>query len=140
MPALASFTYASAAGTNVKVLPEPTGVAVEVMVGVGVLVGIAVWVGVLPAGGVAVGLAVEVKVAVLAGVCEGVGVDVNVGVAVDTCWKLMQSSGRWLTVMASLLLNLTSPIAPEERNNRPWLLRVPFTQPCVTAVTSISRY
>jgi len=78
-----------------------------------------------------------VLVAVIVGVCEGVNVIVGVGVG---AWYVIHSCGRWLRVVASLLPNATSALTPEERSSRPLLLKVPFSQPCVTVVTSISRY
>ena len=164
---LPSFTYASAAATKVKVFPDPTEVAVEVMIdvavldgggvfdGVAVFVGVAVEVGVSPNVGVAVAVKVDVAmgvlvtvlvdvlVAVFVGVCEGVAgtVAVKVGVIVAGNWYVIHSCGRWPVLAASLLAKRTSDaLAPVARNSRPWLLKVPFAQPWVTAVTLISRY
>ena len=153
---LPSFTYASAAGTKVKVFPEPITVAVEVMADVGVLdgggvfdgvavfVGVAVKVGVSPNVGVAVAVNVDVGmgvlvavlvgvlVAVIVGVWEGVTgtVAVKVGVMVAGNWYVIHNCGRWPVLIASLLAKRTSDaLAPVARNSRPWLLKVPFAQP-----------
>ena len=75
--------------------------------------------------GVTTGVLVQVAVGVREGppgVTVGVVVDTGVdGVGVKTCacWWVIHNSGSWVVVSDSLLANLTSPIAPEERSNRP---------------------
>ena len=118
------------------------GVELLVEVGEGPTVGVSVAVNVAVGGGVFVNVLVGVLVKVLVGVGEGVTgtVAVNVGVTVGTWRYVIHSCGRWLVRVASLLPNRASPFVPEERSRKPLLLKDPLNQPCVTAVTSISRY